>query len=144
MDELDETTRPGLISLISGDAFARSYFHAAMWTCTDDDGEALDNNYSMDDLSTGALAKIWRNCCQFKAIAKNLMLNDGEHKYLNVSDIMDDGGYDFLLTSAGEGAGFWDGDWENGDELTEISQKFRPLGLYIGDDGVIYAENEEE
>jgi hypothetical protein len=32
---------------------------------------------------------------------------------------------DFWLTVHGHGAGFWDGDYERGDELTELCKQFK-------------------
>ncbi len=50
-------------------------------------------------------------------------------------------GHDFWLTRCGHvGAGFWDGDWPQdvSDRLTEASEKFGDVDLYVGDDGMIY------
>jgi hypothetical protein len=47
-------------------------------------------------------------------------------------------GHDFWLTRRGHGAGFWDGDWEHGDVLTEKSEEFGNVDIYLGDDGLIY------
>ena len=44
--------------------------------------------------------------------------------YLEESDSMHDAGSDFHLTRNHHGAGFWDGDWKNGDKLTEIAYGF--------------------
>ena len=48
--------------------------------------------------------------------------------------------HDFWLTRQGHGAGFWDGVYpdEIGDKLTEISNDFRELYIYVGDDGQLY------
>jgi len=46
--------------------------------------------------------------------------------------------HDFILTVNGHGAGFWDGDWESGDDLTEICERFRKLEVYKGDDNLLY------
>jgi hypothetical protein len=32
--------------------------------------------------------------------------------------------HDFFLTRNGHGAGFWDGDYKNGEKLTEIAKSF--------------------
>tara|TARA_Y100000310_G_scaffold211910_1_gene212676 strand:+ start:679 stop:1104 length:426 start_codon:yes stop_codon:yes gene_type:complete len=49
-------------------------------------------------------------------------------------------GSDFHLTRNGHGAGFWDGDWENGDELTELSEPFGSCEL-CRCDGKLYITN---
>ena len=38
-------------------------------------------------------------------------------------------GVDFHFTRNSHGAGFWDGDWSNGDELTSISEPFSTLEM---------------
>ena len=48
-------------------------------------------------------------------------------------------GHDFWFTGCGHGCGFWDGDWpEAGNRLTEACKKYPEVGLYVGDDGLIY------
>lgn len=39
-------------------------------------------------------------------------------------------GHDFWLTRNHHGAGFWDGDWEHGDELTKIAHQYRSVTLF--------------
>ncbi len=47
--------------------------------------------------------------------------------------------HDFILTVNGHGAGFWDGDWESGEQfLSEICEAFNPIEIYLGDDGLLY------
>ena len=40
-------------------------------------------------------------------------------------------GTDFCFTRNGEGAGFWDGDWSNGDSLTAIAKPFGTFDLVV-------------
>jgi len=46
--------------------------------------------------------------------------------------------HDFILTVNGHGAGFWDGDWKSGDELTDLCRQFNEIEIYLGDDGLLY------
>jgi len=46
--------------------------------------------------------------------------------------------HDFILTVNRHGAGFWDGDWKSGDELTEICRSFPEIEVYLGDDNLLY------
>ena len=46
--------------------------------------------------------------------------------------------HDFILTVNRHGAGFWDGDWKSGDELTEICHLFREIEIYLGDDNLVH------
>ena len=45
-------------------------------------------------------------------------------EYLGESPDYSGAGSDFHLTRNGHGAGFWDGDWENGNKLTELSKPY--------------------
>jgi hypothetical protein len=49
-------------------------------------------------------------------------------------------GHDFWLTRNGTGAGFWDGDWFEGEKLTEAAKAFGNFDLMVDhDDGTIYS-----
>ena len=48
------------------------------------------------------------------------------------------------LTRNDHGAGFWDGDYEHGDRLTELSRKFKEVTAYVGDDGKIHITQKGE
>ena len=49
-------------------------------------------------------------------------------------------GHDLWLTRNGHGAGFWDRDLTNKDELTAIAEKFGTRGIYVGDDEKLHIE----
>lgn len=49
-------------------------------------------------------------------------------------------GTDFHFTRNGHGAGFWDGDWSNGDKLTELSKPYGSKELEVYRD----EENDDE
>lgn len=125
-DELEEAK----LSENSGavDDFCAAYIEAALWSSTDDDGEPLDDKYSVDDCSEECLRAMVKDCEKFQTLAGE-MIEDKEEQ----------AGHDFWLTRNGHGAGFWDGDWpEHGDELTKLSEKFGEVNLYVGDDGMIH------
>jgi len=44
---------------------------------------------------------------------------------------LEEAGTDFCFTRQGQGAGFWDGDWEHGDELTKISKSFSTVDMEV-------------
>lgn len=110
------------------------YIETALWSSVayNDNGEdrPMDENYSSEDLADETLEAMQKDCEEFKQLAGDLL--DG----LEESDI----GHDFWLTRCGHGAGFWDGDYEEelGEKLTEISNTFGEVDLYVGDDGKIY------
>ena len=47
--------------------------------------------------------------------------------------------HDFWYTRNGHGAGFWDGDYENGEVLTDIADSFGEVSTYEGDDLLLYS-----
>lgn len=149
MTNSDGNTKEDLIRLISDDIFAGSYFHAAMVLTNDDDGDEegdpLLYDYTMHDVDITALQRIWDNCVGFKQLGSEWIEDDQYYHTLGWQKAYDMAGSDFFLTSAGLGAGFWDGDWpSHGDELTELADTFKALELYVGDDGAIYALGAEQ
>jgi len=125
------------------DDFTRAFFETALWSTNDESddsgGEPLDKNYSIDDIDQASLAGLAAECARFqKENADDL---DVDHDF--GPDFNSDGraGHDFWLTRCGHGAGFWDGDWPEpqATRLTEASEKYGNVDLYVGDDGVIYA-----
>lgn len=118
------------------DEFTRAYMQAMLWAETDNandqGGEPLDANYDMTDFSAEALRRIHKDCAEFQQKA-NL---DEIQSYSEVN-INEMAGHDFWLTRVGHGAGFWDGDWEeeDGKRLTDLSEWFGNVDVYVGDDG---------
>ena len=115
--------------------FFDAYVEAALWSTTDDSdpntgGEPLDKNYGMSDIDSSSLAKMRADCQRFFDENYDLISND-----------ILGAGHDFWLTRNGHGAGFWDGDWEHGDELTQKAHAFGESDLIVGDDGKIHAES---
>ena len=110
------------------DLILQSYLYTALWSSTGDNEECLDANYSVDDFSPEAISLAEIDIALFFALAKELIVDDVETTVA----------HDFWLTRNGHGAGFWDGDYEHGDELTEICKQFKEQTPYAGDDGKIY------
>jgi hypothetical protein len=46
----------------------------------------------------------------------------------------EEAGHDFILTRNRHGAGFWDGDWEQGDELTDLAHGHSTIGLELSEE----------
>jgi len=116
------------------DAFTKAYLEAALWSSNDnaDDqgGEPLDSNYSFGDIASETLASIKSDCEAFQR----------DHAE-DIGSNVEQAGHDFWLTRNHHGAGFWDGDWpeEVGERLTDASNAYGGVDLYVGDDGFIYA-----
>ena len=109
------------------DVILQSYLHTALWSSIDED-EPMDCDYDVDDFSEEAIGQAECDLVSFFGLARDLI----------VDDVKTTVAHDFWLTRNGHGAGFWDGDYEHGDELTEICKQFKELSPYAGDDGKIY------
>ena len=116
------------------DPFTTAYIEAALWSSTDESddsgGHPLDDNYGIENLSPETLASILNDCTAFQRDHAN-----------DIGDELERAGHDFWLTRNGHGAGFWDGDWPDdvGQRLTEASDVYGSVDLYIGDNDLIYS-----
>jgi len=158
-DDEAETTTPdhGFSedrNMTTSDSFTDAYVKTALWSSTDDDGEPLDSNHSVEDIAPETLALMVADCEDFRKSFGALLANDPERA-----------AHDFWLTRNGHGAGFWDGDWSQpypanqivgepdeayefrsggtgyktvGDFLAAMSKPYGEFTLYVGDDGMIH------
>jgi hypothetical protein len=111
------------------DPFTQAYITAALWSSTDDDGDPLDNQYSIDDISDETFMEMVKDCQSFQQQNAELLSQIDDSQ----------AGHDFWLTRCGHGAGFWDrGLGQIGDHLTDAAHAFGNVDLYVGDDGKIY------
>ena len=121
--------------------FTLGYIECALWSARGEDGEPLDSNQDgADALAPETLARIEQDCAAFVAANKSDLAKYTERwplsQYHSASECA---GHDFWLTRVGHGAGFWDrGFGELGERLTDSSEKFGELNLYVGDDGKLY------
>ena len=112
-----------------------------LWSSTDDDGEPLDRVDAQP--SPELIARLEADWEQFEPAAMAILQDDPDDAWLGTCsdpdwDADSQLAHDFILTRNGHGAGFWDGDWEHGDELTALAQRFAEIEPYVGDDGLIY------
>lgn len=110
-----------------------SYLSTALWSTQGFDEEGndtgpLDDDYGTTDFNEKALKEARNDLENFFEMAEGL-LDDGDDEKA---------AHDFWLTRNGHGAGFGDGDWEHGDELTKISKTFGSVDIYVGDDNELY------
>lgn len=112
------------------DTFTLAYLECALWSSTDFDGNPLDDDYGLEDLSRETLLQAVEECRSFQ----------DEH-WNNICQDVARAGRDFWLTRNGHGAGFWNGDWEDkvGIRLTKAAKVYGSVDLYVGDDGKIYS-----
>ena len=91
-------------------SFISGYMRCALWSSTDNDGECLDVNHGVHDISAETQLQMVRDCEAFYRENKSLF---------PAGYSMNEAGHDFWLTRNGHGAGFWDRDLgEAGDILT--------------------------
>ncbi len=105
--------------------------------------DPLDRNYSEDDISLEALAKIVADCERFEAENRETLeaaIATGEVKCGPDFDAWGHAAHDLCLTRNHHGAGFWDGDWPEpyAQRLTDAAHAFGESNLYAGDDGKLY------
>jgi hypothetical protein len=113
------------------DVIVRTYAVAALWSSTDDNGEPLDDNYSLEDLAPEAIQTMKGDCTIFAQQNIELLHKSG----LTLEQI----GHDFWLTRNGHGCGFWDrGLGKVGEDMTAAANVYLGVDLYVGDDGLIY------
>lgn len=124
------------------DDFTQAYLRAALWSQTDDEGEPLDANYSIDELSSDAIALSIYDCYAFQNANKTL-LTRAYRRYTLHNDAPTPehcAGHDFLLTRNGHGVGFWDRKELGaiGEFLTARAKIFKGANLYVGDDKLLH------
>lgn len=109
----------------------KHYTIAALWSSTGDDGEPLDNMYSLDDIAPEAMQSMTNDVADFVGTNEDLLITSGQSE--------EQIGHDFWLTRNGHGAGFWDrGLGDIGDKLTEACKAFGSVDLHVGDDGQVW------
>lgn len=110
----------------------REYIKTALWAETDDEGIPLDDEYEFGDVHEDSLKAAQKDIDKFlEEIDKRNISTDGKNVHII---------HDFWLTRNGHGAGFWDGDYDDGDRLTELSKEFGSSIIYIGDDDLIHLD----
>jgi len=105
--------------------FIDAYIDAALWSSSDDEGP-LDR-FDADDIDIATKGQMVDDCISFYF-----------DNYDMISDDPEQAGHDFWLTRNHHGAGFWDGDWENGDELTKAAHAYGSYDLWVGIDDKIH------
>lgn len=116
------------------DIFLRAYMECALWSSTDNSdpetgGDPLDQNYSIDDISSETREQMGKDCAAFW----------NEHRAVLARD-PSLAGHDFWLSRNGHGAGFFDREWYgHSRKLQAAAKAYGDVYLYAGDDGRVYA-----
>lgn len=117
------------------DRFFDAYLEAAVWSSTDDDGNAMDG---LDlDVSEETQAEMRVDCDKFYDDNEHLITDEN---CLTRLDCDIQAGHDFWLTRNGHGVGFWEtSDWEAvaGEQLDNASKAFGDYYLFAQDGEIL-------
>ena len=119
------------------DQFVHCYLTAVLFGehCSNDDGEYLDDVYTIDDFSPDVFERASADCAAFLQVAEKSGFP------LLQNDYAEQGAYDFYFTSRGHGTGFLDKPEVYGKQEAEILNKiaddFR-CPEYYDENGKIY------
>ena len=116
------------------DKVTRGYLGCALWSSDDDEGDPLDGKYDRFDFDDESVEKAKKDIRMFMDKATVFFMED------EISD-PDHIGHDLWLTRNGHGAGFWDGDYEQGKELSEICDEMGGADAFETDDGGVAIES---
>ena len=109
-----------------------SYINTALWSSLDEDDRYLDEYWTICDISKETLKLMEDAYTTFYHKAWHLVKSSDKNA------TVEHFGHNVWLTQNGHGAGFWDGDYANGEELTALCKELGEVHLYRGDDGKIY------
>jgi hypothetical protein len=122
------------------------FLETALWATHDystpEGGEPMDANYDVEDIHPDTRDRLYSEVEDF--YMSNTELLDEWHGLDGMT--WERIGHDLFLTREHHGAGFWD--WfsdgsrkeEMGSLLTDAAHTYGEVGLYVGDDGKIYAQ----
>ena len=103
-----------------------SFLETALWSTSGFDSENLDDVFSVSDVPESFKYKCQIVMDDFYSKASHLFTQDE----IDIGHIE----HDLWLTMHGHGAGFWDGDYERGDELTVIAKTMPELSDELRDE----------
>lgn len=99
-----------------------------------------DDKYTVEDFADGQRDKMREFLASFmEANLEDLVSTGHVHRYGDNSDGIKQIGHDYVLTTGGHGAGFWDrGLGEAGDRLSEVCRAERHEWALYEHEGVLY------
>jgi len=110
--------------------FVAGYVECALWLARDNQSYEpldLDVHEWFGSVPADVLAEMRADCEAFFASAE-------EEGWLEDERSAHRAGHDFFLTRNRHGAGFWDGDWAHGDELTELAHPYGTQELIVDEE----------
>lgn len=111
------------------DDMVHAYLACALWTATDEHGEALDRVHTAEDFHPDTVTAARAECADFLQAASE------DAATLPAEQV----GHDFWLTRNRHGAGFWDrGLGEQGRRLTDLAHPYGSADVYVGDDTFLH------
>lgn len=114
----------------------KSYIDTALWSTTNesnDEIEFLNGEFTIDDFDPDTLNELEKEMWTFIDEYYGLVCKEDEDTTYEMFV------HNFWLNRNGHGAGFWDKDYKNKDALSDASEKFGTVFLYVGDDARIYS-----
>ena len=94
------------------------YLETALWASTDDEGEPLDYNFSINDFSRSSIKEAEKDIKEFLSIADKKLGDDWDREWDEETI-----GHCLWLSRNGHGAGFFDESLPFADELQDIARK---------------------
>lgn len=115
------------------DKILNAYLVCALWSSTDEEGNPLDDNFGLSDLSENTKAQAMADIQLFLGLCEEEGIDPFEK--LDSEQV----GHDIWLTRNGHGAGFWDrGLGEHGSKLSDIAKSLGSCDIYAGDNNELF------
>lgn len=116
-------------------SFIQGFLACMLWSTTNEGDASLGDCHGLEDLDEFARQGLVDRCNAFiTANAKDLLAATGQPGYT-----FSRAGHDFMLSSNGHGAGFFDrGLGQAGDRLQEAANRAPATQAYLGDDGRVH------
>lgn len=115
-----------------------------LWVSTDDEGNPMDDDHSAEDFPPEMRAGMKHLLADFMESNLEALVKSGHVAgFGNDTGKVGQIGHDYVLTTGGHGAGFWDrGYGELGDKLTEACHADRhEWHAYVTDDGKLWCDD---
>ncbi len=107
--------------------FLQGYLECALWASIDINSDTpLDDLADTNDFDPNTLIELTKMARDFFTAQYNLLAEDCKQTTATWSRA----GHDFWLTQNRHGAGYWDGYWKHGTELTEAAHVYGTVDLY--------------